>query len=570
MAFSGNLFSTDKIKRFFLSNAWACSEGIENVLDHYLGKAVHIVAPELGSIYTPLSHAEGIKAYAEKIAGHYAKDGELQKTGYIQVDGGTLAKPIVMVINTHIATAKSSTDTKAVGGLHWVCCVVLPKTYTILGQTFTHPSERMFFFDSMRKTPDFPENFIAALKKGFEFTLELSPGAKELEQDPEIELESSTYSSSIPAAFPELEVIKDSAFVQQSGASDCGWWAVYNSLMTVLTGGNTFMQQFANPYRPQRAAGLLTLFPGLAKELKKGEAFVPEKSVATLDSLAHTLLTVNLFPPQVEEVEKKRKPEKKPDSPPRYASPSKKEKLPAVEIEIPKPKPKPVKKPTSPKKSAESLFPEGYLENLDDFDLSEFNDFDYEQDGNDSPVETAGEDEPFYIEEEELSKLGDPKDLILPTDVKAAAAKSAVSKSKQGDDRDISEVDLSQLHDEGEAKSVAVAEAKAAQPKLKPPLVQAQRETKAAEVKVAKGIAKIYQHVSPSKHPALFDEQGIFTKELSATELKELKLDKYFPMGMSQGVTVYAYDKDAANYPPIVFMGEQNSSAMRCSVFIRK
>jgi hypothetical protein len=588
MAFSSKRFAPRPAELY--DGDWACSDGIGHLLHYYLDgvddkhSVAHIISPNLSSVYTPLKDAEGIKNYAEKIAGYFAmEDGDLVENGFIHQDGGTLAKPIVMVINTHTAKAKSKSDVNANGGLHWVCAVVLPKSYTILGQTFTHTTERVFYFDSALMT-SLPDKFFAALKDGYEFREIREAGPKEIAKDASLKKKGVLQSTLIPAAFPELEIVKSKPTRQQLGGSDCGWWAVYNALMTVLTGGDAFMKQFDSPYKPQRAYPLIKMFPTLPIERK----LQPDQTGKAFELLGAYLKQFS-FPPEPVKLPEEPKPEKKferrPPVPTKKASvaPVKKEmkvepeepkgKTTAVEIELPKGARKPNWLRDDRKDREEK---EEGLINLDDVpdeapyidpnvSEDEFGDF------NVNTVDTK-DDEDVLSEDmmKQLEAQGvDPRDLAYMKMEKETAAKLeeqtkeeiAVTSEKKGDDRDISEVDMSELQEDLEViedldeEMIEVVEEDDA-----PSLQDAQRELQAAEAKVADGIAQIYQSILPSKQPvqaALFDSQGILTKEISAEEIKSLKLDQYFTLGMSAGVTVVVYHKDAADHPPIAFTGEQ-------------
>jgi hypothetical protein len=90
--------------------------------------------------------------------------------------------------------------------------------------------------------------------------------------------------------------------------------------------------------------------------------------------------------------------------------------------------------------------------------------------------------------------------------------------------------------------------------------MQAQRELKAAENKVANGIAGIYTHCLKEKLE--FDRQGIATIELSPAKIRELKLSQYFPMGMTSGVAVHIYHEKAISHPPVKYMGLQKIKSL--------
>ena len=115
-----------------ISNVWATGKGISKTLKEILGKEAHIIEPTLSSIFSPASSNEqnkiqGARNYVEAINALLNK--------------GVLDKPIVMIINTTPVSVSSSRDVSAIGGSHWVTCVILPKQYkTCL--LYTSPSPR--------------------------------------------------------------------------------------------------------------------------------------------------------------------------------------------------------------------------------------------------------------------------------------------------------------------------------------------------------------------------------------------------------------------------------------------
>lgn len=255
-------------------NSLATSEGIINVLKKYLGEVAYIIDPDLCSTDTPLSanlieKENGIKKYGLCIAGYQDTDGKLIDNGIVS-SGGNLDKPIVMIWNRQSVAPRLRSNPEAIGGNHWVCCIILPKRYSVTDKVIENENVRIIYLDSLSNT-EVPPLFIKMLTKGHEFEGAREPSEEEKAKGSEGTVPNNQF---IPAVFPEAEVVKQPAFCQQEGGTDCGWWAVYNAMMVVLTGKLEFLNKFT---KPSRAFTLRKLFPELDSD-SQVEAY--EKAVA--------------------------------------------------------------------------------------------------------------------------------------------------------------------------------------------------------------------------------------------------------------------------------------------------
>jgi hypothetical protein len=263
--------------------------GIEQALFHYLGRVAHIMQPSMSSTGNPFCSEDGLREYVEKIAGHCTGDDTVVKDGFVHDDGEKLKKPIVMIINTHGVVANEASASNTTGGKHWVTCVILPKDYVILGNTISHLNERVFFIDSLYEDSKLPELFKKALIEGMAYIGKHSPGEKEFLDDPT--LKETPFPYQIPPAFPAAEFYDCINIPQQEGGEDCGWWALYNAIMFVLTGGKEFTEQFTDR---QRAFQLRRLFPGLKVQETDNttQPYPLKEGVSSLDELANEIMTV--------------------------------------------------------------------------------------------------------------------------------------------------------------------------------------------------------------------------------------------------------------------------------------
>lgn len=238
-----------------VSNTLATGHGINLALQECIGDIAYIIPPDSSSISSPAANDdanqyEGAVNYAKMIGG-YSIDGNKINNGLIE-EGKLLTNPIVMIINTMSVKARSATDTTAEGGLHWHCCVVLPKRYiTPDGVQLDNDNEIIFYLDSLYPKVMIQPAFINTLRSGLKYTFS-SDGVK--------------YTHELPALFPNAEVIDGLTTNQQEGGSDCGWWALYNALMLVLTGNHGFLEQFTKPSR-EPAYKLRAIFPSLATQI---------------------------------------------------------------------------------------------------------------------------------------------------------------------------------------------------------------------------------------------------------------------------------------------------------------
>jgi NACHT domain len=251
-------------------DSWASGFGINEVLQALLGDIVHVIDPVSSSVSSPASAdpknaIEGAINYAKMINGFVVNDEEIAN-GFIQKDGGSLKKPIIMVINTSPVQVETEQDTQAEGGLHWQCCVVLPKNYkTPFGPKLQNAQEIIYYLDSLDNKIQMPLTFENTLRHGFEYTFESDTGE---------------YHHLVRPVFPEATIIDSKSLNHsklQQGGQDCGWWAFYNAIMLVCTGSSAYLKQFTAPSRIP-AFKLRTLFPALdvqqaipASSLAKGK-----------------------------------------------------------------------------------------------------------------------------------------------------------------------------------------------------------------------------------------------------------------------------------------------------------
>ncbi|MBL0319516.1 MAG: hypothetical protein IPP74_09575 [Alphaproteobacteria bacterium] len=224
-------------------DVWATDHGINTQLVSLLGSSTHVIDPASFSIRTPLSTEDkeardGLVILQGALVNCIMLDNERKSIQNIE-DGDRLKKPIVMVINTASAKAKSKLDATAKGGAHWVTCVILPRDYhPTNGEPLNNDMEQVFFIDSLND---------CTITKGMMGVFD------------------NLYVDGRDSSLINPEYQKNPNIKQQEGGSDCGWWATYNAISVVSTGSSRYMERFSQPSR-EPAKKMRELMPDLSIE----------------------------------------------------------------------------------------------------------------------------------------------------------------------------------------------------------------------------------------------------------------------------------------------------------------
>lgn len=284
------------------NNEQATDGGIEFVLQHYLKGIAHIVQPSLSSVSSPFDCdpdkvKQALINYGTAIFGYYDHDNIHQKNGFVAEDGGTLSKPVVMIINTSSAKPKFSTDTQAIGGIHWVTCVILPKQYKMLEKEYKFDSEQIYFIDSLYDNNKLPDTFKNILSNEISYLVISSPGEEELKKNPTLIEQQTTYTHKLKSTFKTPKFVDLISIPQQSCGDDCGFLAVYNVLMIILTGSGDYTKKFQHPRTRNFACKLRTLFPDLTREFieKNSKGKKDEEKSIKLSTPSQQLIDHGIF-----------------------------------------------------------------------------------------------------------------------------------------------------------------------------------------------------------------------------------------------------------------------------------
>lgn len=252
------LFSTRKLRS--ASRTWAESDGIHAALKTYFKESVHIIDPNMGAIFSPFESNQG-RAYiaatnfAKALVGYTSHDNTRIDNGIIR-SNAPLTKPIIAIMNTDSLRPEHKSDTKAMGGVHWVTLVILPKNYkTPKGASIHNANEKIYLIDSLDPKRKPPETLKKILTKG-DIQEEKSAATG---TDNTLKVRRHLIAAAFPNAdFEELPNFK----VQQVGTNDCGWWAIDNARQIVETGSAASIIE-ASQKGPRLATALREEFPGL-------------------------------------------------------------------------------------------------------------------------------------------------------------------------------------------------------------------------------------------------------------------------------------------------------------------
>jgi len=213
-----------------------------------------------------------------------------------------LDKPVVVMLNTS-SGSKNLPNSDVIVGCHWLSLVILPRGYRGLEiskdpapKEFCMTAFSVFLYDSLKSYKNFPGPLKTALYNG---VAELYP-----------EKDQSLFKA-VPPCVPEgtnwLE--KTSKALQSSNDNCCGFWALVNSILTVVSGSSLFWEKLVpsddpsgTHYRAQAGLYLRRIFDKILgslhsskkkvfKSKTKREAVPPVTSEFVLQ---HELPTVDL------------------------------------------------------------------------------------------------------------------------------------------------------------------------------------------------------------------------------------------------------------------------------------
>jgi Predicted AAA-ATPase len=203
------------------SENWATGEGINNCLVEVFGNDAHIIHPNLFSMQFPINREKvsGIISYIENIQQIIAQD------------GGVLSKPVIAIWNSSDTRLEQKISSLSFRKAHWQTLVIIPKNYiTFNGRVLRNVNELVFFKDPYYQGKCIPEAFKNLLINQNSLN--------------SVSLQGLKIGGIISnAKFHDTKYIN---VKQQRDEFSSGWWAVYNAVMFVMTGGDDFMENFSS------------------------------------------------------------------------------------------------------------------------------------------------------------------------------------------------------------------------------------------------------------------------------------------------------------------------------------
>ncbi len=247
---------------------------IKTILHRLLGDEAHILHPNTNSVYSIFSEDSMAR---EKSSIQIALEvQELIKTerneSNTDSENFQYKKPIVMILNTEGCDTKLSQREESkiddmIYGSHWVAIVILPKGYKVEGVAYegvyNNYTTRMFFYDSLKSQRKIPTELISALKGETSY---------QTSDDNTLNMDNIR---KLPVCIDGNTLIyHHTEGLQQGNDLSCGWWSIYNSVMTTLTGSDKFMERFAEwecPKERREAGALLERLLPILRQVSSDE-----------------------------------------------------------------------------------------------------------------------------------------------------------------------------------------------------------------------------------------------------------------------------------------------------------
>lgn len=241
---------------------------IVTILDSLLGDQVHILHPDINSLYSIFSEdeeasAEAAYSIALKIDTLVSERAEINANGLNQTikKPKPLNKPIVTVLNTRAKYEKKpkyeikmeDIDTEEEHGVHWLALIILPKNYVPLDSMAVRNKQpncnldRVYLYDSLHSNRGFPPQLIHTLKNGSYRYRDVFHNTDDIE-NPQISNQLFT------CIDPETTLFIDNTKGHQQGIDmHCAFWAIYNIIMTLLQAMTTSGVNFTAHNQSQKS-----------------------------------------------------------------------------------------------------------------------------------------------------------------------------------------------------------------------------------------------------------------------------------------------------------------------------
>ena len=217
-------------------------QSIMQYLTSFIGDHADIIHPDLNSVFNPFDNnadkaEEGLMDFGMQLFD--IKCNLLRKTvNETRKVNPSFTKPIIAVINNagiDLPKENKYIDANKNYGSHWICFVLLPKNFRGLLKTLdnTLNAEQIFLYDSLSGS--------SFVRLSIEFQSLFTQG-KELIRNTD---KGSQKYNIPPLVSSAMRLYKHS--VRQQYENSCGYWAILNGIMTVLTGSDTFFKSYIQP-----------------------------------------------------------------------------------------------------------------------------------------------------------------------------------------------------------------------------------------------------------------------------------------------------------------------------------
>ena len=154
------------------------------------------------------------------------------------------SRPVIMITNTKGVNLRKKGPYEEInynletGGSHWVAIVFLPQNFRGLlkncpDDEFYHEFQKIIIFDSLPSSRMFPSTLKELMRAGFSHKYN---GSDKDSYQPE---------HNYPNVFDNDMWIIEKCNRRQQNLNSCGYWAIFNALMTVLTGNHDFYDKFS-------------------------------------------------------------------------------------------------------------------------------------------------------------------------------------------------------------------------------------------------------------------------------------------------------------------------------------
>ncbi len=209
---------------------WASSDTLQSCFEAFFSDLVDLVHPDFGSTADKNIFSSHEQQQISAVAQLALELREIKSRNDSSKES-FLKKPIVLFPNSSVPKVLDPTNGSLEGGSHWMALVILPKGFSGFAPWnggIAQPPQ-VLLFDSIASGRTIPEVLKIALTEGTQVHYDSGDG---------------THTEHIPALVEEDCIFESfSSLNQQANSVDCGWWALYNASVALLTGNGSFYKR---------------------------------------------------------------------------------------------------------------------------------------------------------------------------------------------------------------------------------------------------------------------------------------------------------------------------------------